>query len=58
MLLLVGTFLSLRLASPFFLVRLRMYLPSGEMAASTASPVSVTLVTEISWNGAERLRVK
>ena len=52
MLLLVGTLRSHRLVRPLFLIMLRMYLPSGESAADTASPVSVTLVTVKFWNGA------
>src|SRR5579871_4288235 len=48
--LLVGTFLSQRLASPFSSIRVRMYFPSGEIATSDEVPESVTLMIEKFWN--------
>jgi hypothetical protein len=50
--LLVGTFRSQSACFPLSFRTLRMYLPSGEMAACSALPVFVTWVIEKFWNGA------
>ena len=58
MLLLVGTLRSQRPSFPSSLTTLRMYLPSGEIAANAALPESVTLETAMFWNGAAALRLR
>ena len=49
--LLVSTCRSQRLCLPASATALRMYFPSGEMAAWTDSPLSVTFVMVKFWKG-------